>query len=355
MADNKKTEPKLIYETPESQYNNACSLMQKDELIVKHSFKKENYLKAAEMFESVGEYKDAASLALECRSLAQKAEQDAVEKEYSFAVYEKAHAQTREDFERTARMFEKVAGYKDADMLREECIRTVFGIRRRSRIIKGIIIVAIIAFITAAILSLRSDRWETIKADLFGNSADSAKEIPSFGEDSFVSAKEGDVVSFGQYEWGVAENSGTSMCLVLLHAEKYDDLRGRPYNDKQCSVTWENSTVRTWLNSDFYNQAFSDEEKEHIQTVTVGNENNSIYGTAGGADTVDQVYLPSDADILAYSEVFKDIRMNLWLRNPGHAEDTAMFMASNTKVMEYGYVVDSTAMYCVPMIRISLD
>ena len=355
MDNTGKSKPKLIYETPESQYMNACFLMQEDELIVKQSYKKENYLRAAEMFESVGEYKDAVSLARECRTLAEKAEQDAVEKEYAFAVFEKDNAKSQEDFERTSKMLDKISGYKDADSLREECLQIVHGMRRRSRLLKGSIAAAAVLFIFLIVLFLHTDRWELLKADIFGNKAEASQEIPAFGEDSFCAAEEGAVVSFGQYQWEVIDNNDGYMRLVLLHAEKSVDLRGRPYNSQLCPVTWETSTIRSWLNEDFYEQAFSDEEKAVIQTDILKNESNSVYGTAGGSDTPDKVCLPSSTDILAHPDVFKDIRMNLWLRDPGHAEDTAMFMSSNTKVMDYGYAVDSTDMYCVPMIRIALD
>ena len=63
------------------------------------------------------------------------------------------------------------------------------------------------------------------------------------------------------------------------------------------SCTWETSTLRTWLNSDFYNTAFSADEKGVIIEQTLKNEDNEEYGTAGGNDTKDKVYLPSLADI----------------------------------------------------------
>ncbi len=355
MANSKKPEPKLIYETPESQYKKAVTLMQEDELIVKYSYKRDNYLKAAEMFESVEDYKDAASLAHQCRLLAEEADRDAIEKDYAFAVFEKEHAQTREEYERTAGLFEKVSGYKDADQQLYECNHIVAGFRKRSRLKWGIAGIIVVALIAALIVFLNSERWILLKTDLFGGSKETERAVPDYQDDKFRTSEEGDVVSFGQFEWDVLENDGQSMLLVLLHAENLDDLRGRPYHESFCPVTWEGSSTRAWLNEDFLMKFFTDEERALIQTVTNQNHDNDLYGTKGGEDTSDQVYLPSEADVLAHSDVFCDIRMNIWLRDPGHAEDTAMFMASNTKVMEYGYAVDSTNMYCVPLVRVSLD
>ena len=53
------------------------------------------------------------------------------------------------------------------------------------------------------------------------------------------------------------------------------------------------SAVREWLNGDFYEKAFSAEEKEKMLSATVTNAANPDYHTGGGADTEDMVYLLS--------------------------------------------------------------
>lgn len=44
------------------------------------------------------------------------------------------------------------------------------------------------------------------------------------------------------------------------------------YNDEAVSVTWKDSLIRNWLNEIFYNDAFTDEERQEIG-VTVTDEN----------------------------------------------------------------------------------
>ncbi len=78
--------------------------------------------------------------------------------------------------------------------------------------------------------------------------------------------------------------------LVLL--SKYA-LDAEPYNTKYTDVTWETCTLRKWLNEDFYNEAFNAIEKAKIQTVRVENEDNPYWGTDGGNDTEDRVWLLS--------------------------------------------------------------
>lgn len=67
----------------------------------------------------------------------------------------------------------------------------------------------------------------------------------------------------------------------------------QPYNDEYINVTWETCTLRQWLNSDFYQDAFDNSEQSAVWTTTVVNEDNWYYETEGGNNTNDNVYLLS--------------------------------------------------------------
>ena len=82
---------------------------------------------------------------------------------------------------------------------------------------------------------------------------------------------------------------------VFLLADKVLDCQ--PYNTEYGSVTWEACSLRTWLNEDFYNTAFSDTEKEAIKETTVTNADNPVYDTEGGTDTKDKVYQLSLSEV----------------------------------------------------------
>ena len=77
-------------------------------------------------------------------------------------------------------------------------------------------------------------------------------------------------------------------------------------------VTWENSTIRAWLNGDFFNTAFSDAEKAMIEKTHVFADGNPLYTTVDqGAETDDFVYLLSAAEFDYYdchlSELYDQI------------------------------------------------
>ena len=75
------------------------------------------------------------------------------------------------------------------------------------------------------------------------------------------------------------------------------------YYYDMADVTWEKSSLRNWLNSKFYDTAFSESEKSMILTVKIENKDNPLYGTPGGNDTEDNVFCLSLEEAQQY---FKD-------------------------------------------------
>ena len=121
-------------------------------------------------------------------------------------------------------------------------------------------------------------------------------------------ANVGDYVTFGHYEqdndlengkesieWKVLDKKDG--CVLLV--SKYG-LDTKLYNDDYIRVTWETCTLRSWLNSEFLNTAFSSQEKAAIPAVTLSNPDNPYYGTEGGKDTKDQVFLLSLQEMQQY-------------------------------------------------------
>ena len=74
------------------------------------------------------------------------------------------------------------------------------------------------------------------------------------------------------------------------------NLDAKPYNEERIDVTWATCTLRAWLNDTFLNTAFTSAEQAAIKNTTVVNEDNPDYGTEGGMNTVDKVYLLSIAE-----------------------------------------------------------
>ncbi len=93
-------------------------------------------------------------------------------------------------------------------------------------------------------------------------------------------------------KWRVLQNNGSTLFVVTDKAIDCKD-----YNEEYTEITWETSTVRNWLNNSFYNTAFSRSEQGAIVMQNVVNEDNPEYGTEGGNNTSDNVYLLSIGEV----------------------------------------------------------
>jgi hypothetical protein len=74
----------------------------------------------------------------------------------------------------------------------------------------------------------------------------------------------------------------------------------RPYNKNFNDVTWEISAIRKYLNSEFLENKFSEEEIEKIIETEIPNHDNLWYGTKGGNDTKDKIFLLSLEEVDKY-------------------------------------------------------
>lgn len=104
--------------------------------------------------------------------------------------------------------------------------------------------------------------------------------------------KVGDYITFGSYMQG---STGKMMTPIEWRVLQVEDNRAfvisrygldtRPYNSTSTSVKWKNSPVRTWLNDEFYQTAFTEQERACILlTKVVNDESQSVasWGTDGG-------------------------------------------------------------------------
>ena len=175
----------------------------------------------------------------------------------------------------------------------------------------------------------------------------------------FIDPYVGGTVSFGEYnsspiEWYILDNDTVNHRLMLL---AMDVLERRPYHTEREDITWEQSTIRSWLNgygssenkqsedytsNNFMKSAFTDEEKAKIPKVTVVNDDNPDYHTPGGNNTKDYVFLLSINEVNTLLPSYISAQDNMctkihcatiyddwWLRSPGDYAFIAAFVGSN--------------------------
>jgi len=157
-------------------------------------------------------------------------------------------------------------------------------------------------------------------------------------------------MTFERIKWRVLSVNGDDAFIL-----SDQNLDCKPYNTNYTDITWEDCTLRSWLNNNFYKMAFNDAAKSAIKTTAVVNCDNLTYGIEGGKNTSDKVFLLSieEARTRAYGfpedpDVPSDSRQALntkyakaqgactdtsdpaysgkgwwWLRSPGYYQDRA--------------------------------
>ena len=99
--------------------------------------------------------------------------------------------------------------------------------------------------------------------------------------------------------WRVLDPSeGYVMCNTIIDSQAYQNIvyrskiNNEKYNSENCtafSSDWETSSLRQWLNKNFYDTAFTSEEKEQISISHLKNDS-AYLSTYNSADTYDKIF-----------------------------------------------------------------
>lgn len=162
-----------------------------------------------------------------------------------------------------------------------------------------------------------------------------------------VNVKVGDIIQLGGIDWLVLAVDGGK---TLVISENILELRA--YHSELAIVTWETCTLREYLNNSFYESTFSSQEKEKIAETKLVNADNPEYGSPGGNDTTDKIFLLSGEEAELYipdksTRAMKDMEGNKcfwWLRSPGKYSPNAVLsnaaaVYSDGEVSYFGYGV----------------
>jgi hypothetical protein len=97
----------------------------------------------------------------------------------------------------------------------------------------------------------------------------------------------GEILAFGKYKWRVLDTQDNAALIITEYI-----IEQRPYHNVYKDITWADSSLRKYLNGEFYDK-FTDIDKSKIIPVINKNLDNQWYGTRGGEDTEDKIFLLS--------------------------------------------------------------
>lgn len=174
-------------------------------------------------------------------------------------------------------------------------------------------------------------------------------------------------VRFGKYDWRVLDVQDGKALLITEEVVEEHRYHG------SWGITWEGCEMREYLNGAFL-QNFGSLEQSRIAPVTNMTPDNPWYGTSGGRNTTDKVFLLSIDEVVKYFGDSGDLQARKgwywenekfvlgdgkgywvndqyneartakygsenawwWLRSPGHAGDGAAFISSLGCLHIYG-------------------
>ena len=375
-------------------YNRAVSAMNE-------ANSENEYKGAAEIFKTVPGFKDADSLVEKCLDNAEICRKD--------ALYNSARSQMSQNtiscYESAIRMLESIPGWKDADEQIYACQKKIEELKAKQEADR------LEAERKAEAERLERERKEEEHRIAVEKAKKKAKKvfiaiasvacvcavflillktviIPKQRINKIKTANVGDIIVFGAYEQDNDTSNGKEDIEWLVLAKEDNKilvisdkaLDCKLYNQSRDCVTWETCSSRKWLNNDFINSVFSDDEKAMIPTITVSADKNPEYDTDPGNATQDQVFLLSIVEARKYF-ASSEARMCVptayaisnglytsgryskdgegtclwWLRSPGYNQIGAARVNNDGSVDEYGYDVDCDNYAVRPALWITID
>jgi hypothetical protein len=121
-----------------------------------------------------------------------------------------------------------------------------------------------------------------------------AKSLEKEENKSSVQLKEWELFDFGGYEWLVLDLKPNKALLLSK-----DCVEKRNYHVTYNNITWENCTLRQYLNAEFFCK-FTTIDQRKILTTSNYNPSNPWYGTNGGGTTDDKIFLLSLDEVVEY-------------------------------------------------------
>lgn len=191
--------------------------------------------------------------------------------------------------------------------------------------------------------------YRNYKALAKENYKDSAAKFVSLEKEHIKNTDISDKVSFAYMDWRVLDKKDGKVLLLKDNA-----LGSTPFDETGKNTTWESSSVRKWLNKDFLQENFLQEEQDIILKTTVKNTPNTTYNTPAGKDTTDKLFLLSCGEVNQYTKGIHKTNSCWWLRTPGAAANSMSFVYRDKTVMDYGYDVTNTKITVKPAIWVNV-
>lgn len=382
----------------EQRYADLISLLNSMDCMRNTGSKVDMYLNIAAKFTDLGDYEEAKTYVEECNKLARQTDEEIKKNYYKKAENLRNIAKSAKDYRKAAEGYYEAGDYSDADNKALECEKISNQIEnnqiKNTLIKRGVVILALLAAIIISLLPFarysvanicmsvksfntaikiynRLDNYKESEDKIIESYYMIGRELEKEGnykdaQKAYVAAKgykdsemkevnivklliskseAGNTIKFGACDWILLDKNQNSALLI-----KKTGLQEIAYNESYTDVTWETSSIRQYLNTEFLTNTFSDEEQKNILKTNVENNRETTFGVEGGNNTLDYIYLLSAEEAIQYKDFLKIIKNNSWLRSPGNTQSSGAFLMAKGIVMDYGYMVSSDKLTAHPVL-----
>ena len=201
------------------------------------------------------------------------------------------------------------------------------------------------------------EQWNQMEIGIENNPFSEQVQYVGTGTES-VQPRTTERITMGTYEgeplrWRVLQTEDNRKLVITEKAISFMRVYPPEINNNQ----WSGSTLRQWLNSDFYESVFTEDEKRQIQRTIVSTPDNEIYQTSGGVPVKDDLFLLSAEEVETYfpdeesrmasasaiamdgqtdSGITNSETCYWWLRSTGMFDYSCMFVDYNGHIREDG-------------------
>lgn len=177
----------------------------------------------------------------------------------------------------------------------------------------------------------------------------------------------GSTLSFGHYEQdNVFDGKKEPIEWIVLSIDKQANtalilskylLDCKVYNTSTQETSWKNSSIRNWLNSDFYDSAFTQEEKQSILPVEIGNSSDFVFLL--NSDQIREMLSAEICYATPYAKqqgvyVANDTGTSSWWVRKNTTSTNGVFVGAHGKIYEKGNPVTVTDKGVRPALYLSL-
>lgn len=369
----KRKKDEAIFESNENILKRIYGRIDADPYIVSPGYRIENITQCENLARQISDEPEVPELMREFEAGLKRAE--AEEKEHALAAARQHYhdACTEDEYRKVQGEFAALTDCREAEELGREAASKADRLRRKTNTARAIRVTAVLAIAAALIWMWACGffsymmAWAEGKAGIYlsarnrfeslGDFLDSAEKADYYDQllsrqeqeeekGSLEDARPGDEVEFADLTWKVVGSDGSKLTLLLKSIDS-DGVFGptayKEISDKDDgkSVTWADSSLREYLNTDALD-AFSEQERSAMILQTHKPSSNSVYGTGGGRETEDLIRIPDAQEAQQFKRkgYYGAPPEDVWLCTPGSNDGTAVFWTKNGKIIDYG---DDTA------------